>query len=365
MTYIKPKTKIILNEWSFIIISNTLLMYLYYFIVWWGMAPYIDPNLFQGYVFSNYVFFEIGMQGLLFGLLFGLINFLLDKTRLGRQSFGKIILIKTILYFIAASFSQLAVSSIYHIFGIFSFETMQEMQSDIRAVSLISMTVYFILVILLINFILQINRKFGNGILLSMISGKYRRPKKEDRIFMFLDMKDSTGIAERLGHVKYSLLIQNCIHELTDLIIQYKAHVYQYVGDEVVLTWKTKAGLKDLNCIKLFFAYQQHLEDRKDYFQRNFGIRPEFKAGMSEGIITVAEVGEIKRELAYHGETLHTAARLEKLCNKVEQDLLITENLRSHITDKNNYSIAFIGEFQLRGKEGKDKVYSVGLPQNV
>ena len=54
---------------------------------------------------------------------------------------------------------------------------------------------------------------------------------------------------------------------------------------------------------------------------------PEFKAGLSEGKITVTEVGDIKREIAYHGEVLHTAARLEKMCNNLNQKLLVTEIL--------------------------------------
>lgn len=356
---IKPRSKIILKEWLFIIISVTALMYLYYFITWRGLEPYIIPEVFDGYVHSSYAMLEIGLQGVIFGLLFGLINLLIDRTSLRRRSFGSVILIKSILYFFAVSFSQLAVFLIYWIFNIFPVEYTQEMITVISPSLIISMSVYFILVILLINFILHINRKFGYGILLSMLSGKYHKPRKERRIFMFLDMKDSTGIAEKLGHVKYSRLIQSCIHELSDLITRYKAEVYQYVGDEVVLTWKTNKGLEDLNCINLFYAFHQRLSDRQEYYDQNFKVKPEFKAGLSEGIVTVAEVGDIKRELAYHGEVLHTAARLEKLCNKLDHKVLITEGGFKQFTSYDGYDIKMLGEFQLRGKEGKEKVYGV------
>ena len=221
------------------------------------------------------------------------------------------------------------------------------------------MSVYFVLVILLINFVLHINRKFGYGVLLSMLLGKYHKPRKERRIFMFLDMKDSTGNAEELGHVWYSRLIQSCIHELSDLITQYKAQVYQYVGDEVVLTWKTDKGLKELNCFELFYAFKQRLSDKQDYYKKFFRVIPEFKAGISEGIITVAEVGDIKRELAYHGETLHTAARLEKLCNQLGQDILVSEKLLKALPADIRYKIELMGEFQLKGKGAKEKVYGI------
>jgi adenylate cyclase len=285
---------------------------------------------------------------------------MLDRTRLRRKSFGTIILIKSILYFIAVSVSQLFVFLVYHVFSIFPVDV-NAVQSELYPSATISMLVYFTFVILLISFLQQINKKFGNGILLSMITGKYYRPRKERRIFMFLDMKDSTGTAERLGHVQYSRLIQSCIHELSDLITRYKAQVYQYVGDEVVLTWPTTVGLKDMNCINLYFAFRQVLEDRRDYYKKNYNTLPEFKAGIAEGIITVTEVGEIKRELAYHGDVLHTAARLEKMCNKLKNNVLITEKMISLLNRKNGYDMELLGEFRLKGKEGLDKVYGVKL----
>ena len=204
-------------------------------------------------------------QGIFFGIMFGLINLLVDSTKLGKKSFGAIILIKTIFYTAAVILSQLAVYAIYHTFNLVPKELLTSMQEEISTNFLISMSVYFTCIILLLNFLLQINRKFGYGVLIAMIIGKYQNPRKERRIFMFIDMKDSTGNAERLGHFNYSKLIQSCIHDLTDLIIRYKAQVYQYVGDEVVLTWPTKSGLKDLNCINLFYAFEQRLNDKKNY----------------------------------------------------------------------------------------------------
>ena len=53
---------------------------------------------------------------------------------------------------------------------------------------------------------------------------------------MFLDLKSSTHLAETLEHVTCSRLIQDCYAELTAPLLDYNAQVYQYVGDEVVVT---------------------------------------------------------------------------------------------------------------------------------
>ena len=308
---------------------------------------------------SWYIHMELLVQGTFFGIMFGLINLLVDNTNLRRKSFGALILVKTFLYTIALTLSQAIVYAIYHVFSIMPIEMIKSMQQELSISLIISMSAFFILVILLINFMLQINRKFGYGVLFSMITGKYHKPRKERRIFMFLDMKDSTGNAERLGHYDYSRLIQSCIHDLTDLIIRYKAQVYQYVGDEVVLTWKTEKGVKDLNCINLYFAFEQRLKDRQSYYEKRYNTLPIFKAGLDEGTITVTEVGDIKREIAYHGEVLHTAARLEKMCNKLEKSLLVTQNLVTNFPPENGFNKELMGEFQLRGKEHKEKVYGI------
>ncbi len=356
---LKPRTKTIIQEWIFIIVSVNSLIYLYYFFTWWGLEPYLKPDLFDNYMNTGYIHLEMIVQGTLFGILLGLINLSIDNTKLRRKSFGALILIKTILYTVAIAFSQLFVYTMYHVFSIMPVEMMKSMQQDLSFSFIFSMSVFFILMILLINFMLQINRKFGYGVLASMITGKYHNPRKERRIFMFIDMKDSTGHAERLGHFNYSRLIQSCIHDLTDLIIRYKAQVYQYVGDEVVLTWPTKKGLKDLNCINLFYAFEQRLNDKRTYYEKHYQAVPVFKAGIDEGVITVTEVGDIKRELAYHGEVLHTAARLEKMCNRLDRKLLITQQLNKNIHLENGFYKDFMGEFQLRGKEQKEKVYGI------
>lgn len=349
----------IFKEWLFIVFATTFLMFFYYFIVWWGLSPYLKSSIFDDYLGSGWAFFELAIQGVSFGILFGLINLLVDRSRLSNKSFGLVILVKTALYLIAVCFSQLIVFGIYHVFGVLPIEMMDEMQNQIYPSFLISMFVYFLVVILLINFLLQINRKFGYGILWSMITGRYYKPRKEQRIFMFLDMKDSTANVERLGHVTYSKLIQSCINELSDLIIRYKAQVYQYVGDEIVLTWPTSRGIKDENCLNLFYAFQQRLNDRKENYINKFQAVPVFKAGLSEGLVTVTEVGDIKRELAYHGEALHTAARLEKMCNSLNENILATKQIVSHLPIANGFKKELMGEYRLRGKGKKEEVYGI------
>ena len=204
---------------------------------------------------------------------------------------------------------------------------------------------------LMFIFFQQMNRRFGPGVLSRYLTGKYFRPKEEDRIFMFLDLKSSTSIAEELGHIQYSRLIQDCFSDLTASLEKNRGEVYQYVGDEVIVTWETRNGLKNSRCLQFFFDYQGDLTARKEHYQDTYGVIPRFKAGMSSGMATVAEVGELKTEIAYHGDVLNATARIQGYCNELGEELLITESLARKVGLNEEYEFVPKGTFELRGRQ--------------
>ena len=354
------KSKIIFKEWIFIIAAWIGILYLFIFITYWGLRHLLRENELTKYLDSGYIHLEIFMTAIIFGALFAIINTLTDTTRMRKRSFGGIIAIRSALYLAAFLFAGFIIYLVFDFFNIITEKQWVESFNYFTPVYLLSIITYFIAAILFINFILQVNRKFGPGNLLKLTTGKYSTPKIENRIFMFMDLKGSTSIAEKLGHQKYSELMQNCFHDLTDVVINYNASIYQYVGDEVVLCWNMKNGLKELNCIKTFFAFDKKLQTREDYYLNNFELLPYFKCGLDSGEITVAEIGDIKREIAYHGDVLNTAARIEKLCTPEGKQMLISEYLEKELPgEMNGFSKEYIGKFELRGKEEGLKIYSI------
>ena len=208
-------------------------------------------------------------------------------------------------------------------------------------------------------FILQVSDKFGQGVLISFLLGKYHRPKEDDRIFMFMDLKSSTTYAEKLGHIKYSQFIQDCFFDITDVITTYDAKIYQYVGDEVALSWSTKEGIEHGHCINTFFAYDNLIKSKRNYYKNKYGIIPEFKAGLHLGKVTVDEVGEIKKELAYHGDVLNTAARIQGKCNDFQKRLLISEAMKTKLESQHLFDFSGIGDVSLKGKAKSLNLYEV------
>lgn len=355
------KRKIVFREWIFNVVAWVLLFYFYFIISFWGLFDFLSENILKEYTASWYIHLEIISGTILFGIFFSMIDHFTDQTSIRRKSFGKIILLKSVLYIFMITVVFTVVYGLFYLFKIGPFKHPEVLSTMINFRMAISWIIFFIFSILFITFIIQINKKIGPGNLIKLITGKYHKPRDEQRIFLFIDLKNSTSIAEKLGHNKYSQLLQNCYHDLTEFVINYKTDIYQYVGDEVVLSWKEEHGLDSLNSIKLYYAYKDKLRKRKQYYLKKFDVLPEFKGGMDAGIVTVAEVGDLKREIAYHGDVLNTAARIQDKCREYDKDLLISENLEIKIDKLNGFIKNYIGNVNLKGKKKSINIYSIEL----
>jgi adenylate cyclase len=211
----------------------------------------------------------------------------------------------------------------------------------------------------IISFINQMNNKFGPGVLIPLLLGKYRNPKEEERIFMFMDLKSSTTHAEKLGHIKYSALIRDSFMDINQVLAKHNAEIYQYVGDEIVISWPVSEGLRDLACVEFFFSVMDQFNLKHDFYEENYGFVPQFKAGLHLGVVTAVEVGEIKRDIAYHGDTLNTASRIQSICNQYNRTFLISQDLKIAADLENDYNLKSLGQINLKGKDNPVKVYSI------
>lgn len=289
------------------------------------------------------------------GLIFGSVQFVYEKYFVQSISFSGFLIRALVVHLVLMIFIYFL---LYLIIGVLKLAPELSFSEFVLHPVLLVNLFYSILVNSAIIVLIQINRLLGKGNLAKLITGKFHAPREELRAFMFLDLKGSTTIAEKLGHLQYSSFIQECFHDLA-IVDQYGAAIYQYVGDEVVLTWKIQKeeGLED--CIKAFFAYENRLNDRASYYKEQYGVQPVFKAGLHLGPVTVVEVGNLKREIAYHGDTINVAARIQEKCKTYDRTLLISDSAYKRINNMPDYFFENVGEFVLRGKKKSTQLISV------
>ncbi|MGW8123197.1 adenylate/guanylate cyclase domain-containing protein [Roseivirga echinicomitans] len=294
--------------------------------------------------------------GPLAGILFGL-----SKIKIDRYLYRRVPLWRLELF---GLLSNMAIMSVMFVLAFFLIKYTFGFNYPIDFWQLLSnpSAILFFFYSILVNFVMallrQINLLLGSGNLWRLLRGDFYTPRVENRVFMFIDLKSSTSMAETLGHIRYSQLIQDCFFDL-QVVQQYDAEIYQYVGDEAVLSWKSKPGMDYTICLKAFWAFQDQLNKRKNHYMNKFGLVPIFKVGINEGVVTAAEVGEIKREIAYHGDTMNITARIQEKCNYYNRLLLVSESYYDKISHQTGFQFELLGEEELRGKNELVKIYAI------
>jgi adenylate cyclase len=296
--------------------------------------------------------------GPVLGTVFYLLQVAFDQPAVRRRPYGTIILMQTAGCVALVVLAQAGAAVVEQALG-YQPSLWSAVRGRIFSTNFLVMLIYLTVVSALFLFLRQVDHKFGPGNLWKLVIGRYHHPREEERIFMFLDLKGSTSLAERLGHVQFSRLIQDCFADLS-VVGLYRAQVYQYVGDEAILLWDVDAGLREANCIRAYFRFRDRLRERAAHYQREYGEVPVFKAGVNIGCATVVEVGEIKREISYLGDVLNTAARIQGKCSELGEDLLISEALHRRLERlPGDLEVGRMGEVALRGREQAVSILSV------
>jgi len=301
------------------------------------------------------------LSGVIAGFIWGTIFKIAQKLKAHIPLFFLSILVSVL---VNISSAYLLIYSMYNLGGLFTFSDFPQNFSQLidlyNSQLFYTILIYFFIVGTLIEIFHDIDKKLGKGILIKFLLGRYYKPKEEERIFLFMDLKSSTYYAEKLGHFKYSRLIQDCFKDISSSVMKNNAEVYQFVGDEVVLTWKLEKGIEQLRCVKLFYDFLETIDKKKEYYQTNYGMIPVFKAGIHSGKVMVAEVGELKSEIAYHGDAINTASRIQGLCNNYNSRLLVSGDLLKELKQKNELSLQvnFIAKVLLAGKEQSTNLYT-------
>src|SRR5207247_509537 len=89
-----------------------------------------------------------------------------------------------------------------------------------------------------------------------IMRGRYHRPRAEDRFFLFVDVVGSTPVAERLGPLAVHRYLDRVFQIASDPVDDHRGEVYQYVGDEMVVTWTLEAGRAEARPLACLLAIE-------------------------------------------------------------------------------------------------------------
>lgn len=307
-------------------------------------------------------FFVVIIFGTITGWIQGAIEVFFLQKVLNHRSFAGKVILKMLIYLVGTiAFVSILpfVANILMPQSTVHIEVWSQLQSFISNFAFWSIVIYIGIVIFFTVFISGIADHLGQGVLVNFVFGKYFSPNQEERIFMFLDMNDSTPIAERLGHVKYFEFLRDYFDDMSDSIIECSGEVYQYVGDEIVISWELQSGLKNENCLRCYYMIDQALKAEKEKYLERYGVLPTYKAGIHCGVVTSGEIGKLKQDILYTGDVLNTTARIQGKCIELDSNFLTSKDLYDQIKNKKLFHFMGKGTHLLRGRKAEIQLYGI------
>lgn len=206
---------------------------------------------------------------------------------------------------------------------------------------------------------LEVDEKYSRGVFFGIMMGRYLQPKEEKRIILFLDLKDSTPIAQKLGHKEYFKFIRDFINQISAGLLEHDARIYQYVGDEIVAWWPEKK-IYARKVIPSLLSARKELNKNAEWFRRKYGIIPEYKAGIHVGVVTVGQIGIQKKDLVMSGDAINTAARIRTACSELNQKYLVSKEM-VELLELKDFQTESIGKVDLKGKNHEMELFALKI----
>jgi adenylate cyclase len=220
--------------------------------------------------------------------------------------------------------------------------------AGVRASDLIAALVLAVGVILF----LSVNDLLGPGVLFAFAAGRYYNPRIEERALLFIDMRASTAIAERLGELHYLSLLNRFVSDVSFAVAEAGGGIHKYVGDEMIATWRLAPGANPPACVSAVFAALNRIAFQGPAYIREFGVVPDFRAALHCGPVAVGELGSLRKEIALIGDTMNTAARIQEACRDTDNRVLASAALLDRLAAlPHGVTRRGLGEFPVRGKK--------------
>ena len=188
----------------------------------------------------------------------------------------------------------------------------------------------------------------GIETLFHLTVGTYHRPVLQEKVLVFIDINNSTGLAERLGAIKTKSMVGKFLFDLSKPITDYGGEIYLYKGDGLIALWDWQEAIKDGKILRALDAMFATIRREQTEYLGQFGVVPSFRIGVHGGEVVVSEQGDTKRAIGVYGSTINIAARMEEAAKAHNISCAISGDVAEAVTD-NGRRLFPIGHEKIRG----------------
>jgi adenylate cyclase len=197
---------------------------------------------------------------------------------------------------------------------------------------------------------------------------------------MFSDIRDFTGISEKLGPKNTTSLLNEYLSEMTAIIHEENGTIDKYIGDCIVAFWNAPIDQPDHAqlAIRACLRCQARLSELRPRMKERFNVEIWARTGVATGAAFIGNMGSRQRfDYSFIGDTGNLASRIEgvnkvfgtwllmdeETCKQLADSFPVREIALVHVVGRNEpvrlYEPMTIDEY--RRKEGVITAFSNGL----
>ncbi|WP_377295572.1 adenylate/guanylate cyclase domain-containing protein [Rhizobium sp. SGZ-381] len=199
--------------------------------------------------------------------------------------------------------------------------------------------------------VLRVLQLLGRRVFLSLLTGRYRHPVEEERVFLFLDIVGSSAYARQYGDLKAQAFIGAVFAALAYHVRRHRGEIDDYVGDCAIITWPMKEGVEEARCVRCIYDMLNEVDHERDWWMAHFGLVPQLSAALHGGSIVTAEIGVFHHKITYFGDVVNTTSRIEGLCKTLKKPHLISADLLARLTLPPDIVAEPQGEHMVKGRD--------------
>ena len=185
-------------------------------------------------------------------------------------------------------------------------------------------------------------------------------PEVKDVSVLFADIVGFTSMSEKMSPGAVSLILNDYLSRMTDVIFKYEGTLDKYIGDAIMAVFGAPLDMPDhaARCIRAALEMRERLKEFNE--ERKEGPKIRIRIGINSGKVVAGEIGSInKKEYTVLGDTVNTASRLESSVASPD-GIVIGENTYEAV--QGLFSCESLGVRPLKGKEKQVACYEVVAP---
>ena len=129
------------------------------------------------------------------------------------------------------------------------------------------------------------------------------------RASLFIDLVDSTAIAERIGATRFLAPMNEFIYAVGAALEGSDGVIDRSVGEEAIIPWRLDETRDLSRAVEVVFRLRAQIAAGGAEYRSRFGVVADFRAALHAGSVVAGEMGDGKLEIVLLGDTVNTKAR--------------------------------------------------------